>query len=87
MAARPAYAARVTEQARTGTTTATTREWRIDEGWGVLDSPDTPGGCWAHFSAIDMPGFRALERGQVVRLDWESPGQDGFDYRAVRVVP
>ncbi|MEU0561374.1 cold shock domain-containing protein [Dactylosporangium sp. NPDC006015] len=77
----------MTEQVRTGTTTATTREWRIDEGWGVLDSPDTPGGCWAHFSAIDMPGFRALEQGQVVRLDWESPGQDGFDYRAVRVVP
>ncbi|HEY7174032.1 MAG TPA: cold shock domain-containing protein [Micromonosporaceae bacterium] len=72
---------------RIGTTTATVREWRDDEGWGVLDSPDTPGGCWAHFSHIDMPGYRALNSGQAVRLDWESASQDGFDYRAVRVVP
>ncbi|BCB90592.1 S1 domain-containing protein [Phytohabitans suffuscus] len=70
---------------RTGTTTATVREWRDDEGWGVLDSADTPGGCWAHFSSIDMPGYRVLERGGTVRLTWESPGQDGYEYRAVRV--
>jgi len=70
-----------------GTTTASVREWRDDEGWGVLDSSDTPGGCWAHFSHLDMPGYHTLSMGQVVRLDWESPGQDCYDYRAVRVVP
>lgn len=26
--------------------TATVREWRDEEGWGVLDSPETPGGCF-----------------------------------------
>lgn len=77
----------MTDHKSTGTTTATTREWRDEEGWGVLDSAVTPGGCWTHFSHLDMPGYRALKPGQVVRLDWESPGQDGYGYRAVRVVP
>jgi cold shock protein len=77
----------VTDHKRTGATTATVREWRDEEGWGVLDSPETPGGCWAHFGNIDMSGYRALNRGQVVRLDWESPGQDGYGYRTLRVVP
>jgi CspA family cold shock protein len=71
----------------TGTTSATVREWRDDEGWGVLDSPDTPGGCWTHVSHIEMSGYRVLSPGQAVRLEWESPGQDGYGYRAVRVVP
>ncbi|WP_432829712.1 hypothetical protein [Dactylosporangium sp. CA-092794] len=76
----------MTSRRATGTTTATVREWRDEEGWGVLDSPDTPGGCWTHFSGIDMPGYRALRPGEVVQLEWESPGQDGYGYRAVRVV-
>ena len=69
----------------TGTTIATVREWWAVDGWGVLDSADTPGGCWTHFSHIEMTGYRELHPGQVVELDWESPGQDGYEYRAVRV--
>ena len=34
---------------------AQVREWHEDLGWGVLDSPDTPGGCWVHYSVIDTP--------------------------------
>jgi CspA family cold shock protein len=68
-------------------TEASVRVWHDEEGWGVLDSPETPGGCWAHFSAIEMPGFRALSVGQVVALEWEAAEQDGWHYRAVRVVP
>ena len=63
------------------------REWYADDGWGVIDSPETPGGCWAHFSQVAMTGCRALSAGQVVHLDWEVARQDGFDYRAVRVTP
>jgi CspA family cold shock protein len=77
----------MTRRRLTGTATATVREWHGEEGWGVLDSPDTPGGCWAHFSHIEMLGYRALNRGQVVGVDWESPGQDGYEFRAVRIVP
>ncbi|WP_228973986.1 cold-shock protein [Streptomyces sp. DH12] len=68
---------------------ATVREWRDEEGWGVLDSPETPGGCFGHYSAIDMPGFRTLEAGRRVELTWEAPGfrQDGYEYRALTIVP
>ncbi|WP_203819652.1 hypothetical protein [Paractinoplanes ferrugineus] len=27
------------------------RSWIPSEGWGVLDSSATPGGCWAHSAA------------------------------------
>lgn len=71
------------------TVRATVRVWHEEEGWGVLDSPETPGGCWGHFSNIETGGFRALSPGQVVDLRWEAPGfkQDGYDYRALSIVP
>jgi CspA family cold shock protein len=58
------------------------REYHPDEGWGVIDAPDVPGGCWVHFSAFG-PGF--LEAGQEVSFRAEPARQDGFAYRAVRV--
>ena len=61
------------------------REWHEDEGWGVLDSDATPGGCWAHFSSLDMDGYRSLKTAQVVEFTVETPGQDGFDFRATEV--
>lgn len=69
--------------------TATVRAWHDEEGWGVLDSPETPGGCWAHFSTLELDGFRTLSPGRQVDLGWEAPGfeQDGYAYRAVTVVP
>ncbi|MDQ2815938.1 MAG: cold shock domain-containing protein [Actinomycetota bacterium] len=65
----------------------TVREWSDDHGWGVIDSADTPGGCWAHFSVIVSPGYRSLEPGDRVAFAYEAPGQDGFSYRAVQVWP
>ncbi|MFJ4715082.1 cold-shock protein [Streptomyces sp. NPDC088785] len=69
--------------------TATVREWWDEEGWGVLDSSETPGGCWGHYSDIQRPGFRTLSPGQTVDLKWEAPGflQDGYPFRAVAIVP
>jgi CspA family cold shock protein len=69
------------------TVRATVRDWHEAEGWGVVDSVETPGGCWTHFSVVDVVGYRRLVPGQPVDLDWESPGQDGYAYRALRVVP
>jgi CspA family cold shock protein len=68
---------------------ATVREWHDEEGWGVLDSAETPGGCWAWYAFIEADGFRALANGQQVMLEWEQPGfrQDGYDFRATRIVP
>ncbi|MFC0532553.1 cold-shock protein [Phytohabitans kaempferiae] len=62
------------------------REWRPDEGWGIIDSPETPGGCWAHFSHIQMPGYRSLSEGDRVRFTWERGWQDGYSFRAVTVL-
>ncbi len=75
---------------------ATVREWHEDLGWGVLDSYETAGGCWTHYSAIETPligrsgnvemhEYKSLKPGEVVELEWEAPGQDGFSYRAVVV--
>jgi CspA family cold shock protein len=55
----------------------TVRDWFAEEGWGVIDSPATPGGCFTHFSAIQMDGYRQLTPGQTVWIDPRQPGQDG----------
>lgn len=66
-------------------TLGTVRTWRHDEGWGVLDSEETPTGCWAHFSVLRMSGYKTLEVGQDVAFEFEAAEQDGYEFRAVRV--
>lgn len=61
--------------------------WNDEEGWGVIDSNETPGGCWAHFSVISMAGYRTLSAGQTVDFDWEQGEQDGYSYSASEVRP
>lgn len=63
------------------------RNWSDEEGWGVVDSAQTPGGCWAHYSVVDIPGFASLKPGQDVELEWEQARQDGFGFRALAVRP
>jgi CspA family cold shock protein len=65
--------------------TGTVRAWYSEEGWGVLVSPDLEGTAFAHFSAVDMPGYRDLQEGQPVQFQYETPGQDGCDHRATYV--
>ena len=57
----------------------------MPDGWGVIDSADTPGGCWAHFSMIVSEGYRSLRAGDHVTFTYEAPGQDGFGYVTIRV--
>lgn len=67
------------------------REFDDEHGVGVLDSPETPGGCWVHFTMIQRPpGLRlTLEAGRSVTFTFEEmpmpPGQDGYAYRAIEV--
>jgi cold shock protein len=61
------------------------REFHPDEGWGVMDGPAVPGGCWVHFSAIAMNGYRELAAGQHVWFRAETAEQDGLRFRAVKV--
>jgi cold shock protein len=61
------------------------RSFDADEGWGVIDGPGVPGGCWVHFSAIAGDGYRQLQVGQRVAFHAEATSQDGFAFRAVKV--
>lgn len=65
----------------------TVRLWHDEDGWGVIDSEQTPGGCWAHFADVAVAGHRTLSPGQQVEFGWESADQDGFAFRATRVWP
>ena len=65
----------------------TVRAWHGDRGFGVIDSADTPGGCWVHFSDVVTDGLGSLRRGDQVTFTHEAMRQDEFDYRAVRVWP
>jgi CspA family cold shock protein len=71
----------------TVTSTGTVREWNDDDGIGVIDSADTPGGCWVHFSYIVTEGWRSLNPGDQVGFTYEAVPQDGYGYRAVLVWP
>ncbi len=53
----------------------------------MLDSAATPGGCWAHFSAVLVPGYRELQPGAAVEFTAEAGHQDGYAFRAVEVWP
>jgi CspA family cold shock protein len=69
------------------TVDAVVREWHDDQGWGVVDAPQVPGGCWVGFGQVAVAGYRRLTAGQAVTLEWERARQDGYEYRAVTVWP
>lgn len=60
-----------------------------EQGWGVIDAPEVPGGCFVIFFNIVGEGYRSLQDGQKVTFTYEEPGfkQDGFDFRALEVWP
>ncbi|HVT41797.1 MAG TPA: cold shock domain-containing protein [Acidimicrobiales bacterium] len=67
----------------------TVRWFASEEGWGVIDAAEVPGGCFVHFSNIAGEGWRSLDEGQSVVFTYEAPGfkQDGYDFRARVVWP
>lgn len=69
-----AWTPRPGREPRQGTqATGTVRTWTNPGSWGVIDSPDTPGGCWANHSHLVMSGVPLLKEGQTVTFDWETP--------------
>lgn len=71
----------------TGRDIGTVRLWMDEPGWGVIDLPNQPGGCWAEASVVEgLDGTSTLRAGQTVDVEWTAPGPDDFDARAVRVV-
>jgi CspA family cold shock protein len=66
---------------------AVVRLWDDDEGWGVADADEVPGGCWVGFAQVAVEGYRRLTPGASVTLEFEEADQDGYAYRARRVWP
>jgi CspA family cold shock protein len=67
--------------------TGVVREWDDEGGVGVIDSAETAGGCWVHFSYIVAEGRRSLTPGDQVSFTYEAVPQDGYQYRALLVWP
>jgi CspA family cold shock protein len=63
------------------------RLWHEDDGWGVVDAPQTPGGCWASFSTLAAAAFWEPQEGEPVEFEFEVFPQDAFAYRAMRMWP
>lgn len=63
------------------------RIWHDADGWGVIDSVATPGGCWAHYSTLLVAGYRSLRAGQDVSFTFEVAEQDGYSFRALEAWP
>lgn len=63
------------------------REWSDAGGFGVLDSADTPGGCWFHFSCVVTEDHASPRPGDQVTFTYETVPQDGFSFRALLVWP
>lgn len=72
---------------RTMTSLGKVRVWHDEEGWGVIDSEVTPGGCWAHFSSVLVAGYSTLATGQEVAFNFEAAEQDGYSFRAKELWP
>jgi CspA family cold shock protein len=66
---------------------AVAQTWDDDEGWGVCSAQEFPGGCWVHFSVLDVSGFRRLTEGDTVWLVAEAFEQDGYAFRATQCWP
>ena len=61
--------------------------WQEEQGLGEITVDGGPK-IWAHYSTIEMEGYRTLEVGQPVDVTYEAfVDQDGYPWRAVRVVP
>jgi len=58
-----------------------------EDGWGVINAPELPGGCFVHFSEVHADGYQWLAAGERVVFRFEQPPRprDGYGYRALDV--
>lgn len=60
------------------------RVWHREEGWGVIDCPDTPGGCFVHFSDLWGDSIPKLEPGEYMTGEYREAFEGetvDFEYR------
>ena len=63
--------------------------WSDEEGWGAIASPELEDQIFAHYSKVQVDGYKSLRVGQPVSLTYETPDflQDGYPHRALSVQP
>jgi cold shock CspA family protein len=66
---------------------ATVSFWKAEEGWGELIVTDRKK-CFGHFSVIEQSGgYRSLNAGDLVEVEWTAASQDEYDHVAVLIQP
>lgn len=71
----------------TSSTRGVVRQWSADEGWGVIDSDETPGGCWLHVSTWRGRHFGRVPVGGAVEFTYEPAPQTPYAFRAREAWP
>ncbi len=60
--------------------------WRATKGHGVIAAAEiAPWDIWCHFAAIEGTGYKELEAGERVEVDFYRANQESFKYIAERV--
>ena len=65
--------------------TGTVKWFNADKGFGFITPDDGGADVFAHFSAIQMSGYKALDEGQKVEFD-VTQGQKGPQAENIRSV-
>ncbi|MFC9360239.1 hypothetical protein ACFTZB_27180 [Rhodococcus sp. NPDC057014] len=70
-------------------TTGVVRSWNIEGMQGIIDSDETPGGCWTLFHSVAVEGFPALREGQQVEFEWNALDNpmNGCNFATIRAWP
>ncbi|MGH8990997.1 MAG: cold-shock protein [Acidimicrobiia bacterium] len=64
----------------------TVKWFNAEKGVGALSCDQTaPDDVWVHYSHIEGAGYRSLEEGEAVEMEFEPAIQDSFNFRALRV--
>ena len=59
--------------------------FRSEKGWGGIESDETPGDVWVHFSVIDADGYRELIQGEAAEFRYVPQEKDSWRYVATWV--
>jgi CspA family cold shock protein len=64
----------------------TVKWFNAEKGVGAISCDETaPDDVWVHYSMIEGRGYRALDEGEEVEMEYLPARQDSFNYRALRV--
>jgi CspA family cold shock protein len=59
--------------------------FKAEKGWGGIESEETPGEVWFHYSDIEGEGYRSPDAGEEVECRYRAAQQDSWQYIATWV--